>query len=639
MRIKPRREAPEVKLYSKVVLVLCAVFVAYGLIDLTVQKRVILPSFESLEADAAVTDMERVTRALDRELTQLMTFSADWGNWIDTYQYVQRRNEEFIEANMTPSFLNSSGIEAVALVDAAGDFIWRQGYDADEHEPLDYAFLAETGLGAEHPLLPAIAAGERNQGIIVTEHGPMLLTVSPILDGNGRGPHRGAVLMGRLLSAKRIAQLAEQAQVQLAVRVTGSPFVSYSAPAASATKTRIVRRADVNEVYRPVNDVFGRNALMLRIDVPRAISAKGQAATRFALGSLLVVGIAVLCALILAIRQMILRPVSRMTRHAVQIAERDDLTVRLALERDDELGILAKEFDKMVDKLEDARRRLVDHSFEAGAAQIASGVLHNVGNAMTPLSVTVAALQKRLREAPADDINLVLGELDKTGDSGDRRADLEEFLRLTSRELAAAITQARAEADMVVRQAEVIQQALTQQLRSSHAAPVIESVKVPDLIERAVEMVPTPLRPFLAIHVDAELQSLRSVQVARITLQQVFQNLIQNACEAMRDTGRAQGNLYVTGGITKSPEGERLVLRFRDDGAGVPAENLPRLFERGFSTKSRESNSGIGLHWCANALNALGGGLRAESAGPGRGASFLVTIPIREASSGIARAA
>ncbi len=98
---------------------------------------------------------------------------------------------------------------------------------------------------------------------------------------------------------------------------------------------------------------------------------------------------------------MILGPVSRMTQHAVRIAEHDDLTVRLALDRQDELGILAREFDKMVDKLEDARRRLVDHSFEAGAAQLASGVLHNVGNAMTPLGVTVASLQKRLREAPA----------------------------------------------------------------------------------------------------------------------------------------------------------------------------------------------------------------------------------------------
>jgi signal transduction histidine kinase len=168
---------------------------------------------------------------------------------------------------------------------------------------------------------------------------------------------------------------------------------------------------------------------------------------------------------------------------------------------------------------------------------------------------------------------------------------------------------------------------------------VIEAVKVPDLVDRAVEMVPTSLRPFLAIQLDPELQALRSVQLPRITLQQVFQNLIQNAAEAMRESGRTQGNLVITGGIVQDGHGERLELWFRDDGAGVAPENLSRLFERGFSTKSRDSNSGIGLHWCANALIALGGAMRAESAGPGSGASFQVIVPIREQRSGVARAA
>jgi len=628
-----------VKLYTKVVLVLCAVFVAYGLIDYTIQKRVILPSFESLEADSARTDMERATRALDRELTQLMTFSADWGNWIDTYEYVIRRNEDFIATNMNPSFLNSSGIELVAFLDREGRYIWRQGYDANVHAPLHYSLLDPAGLEAGHPFLAAIAVGQRNQGIVLTEHGAMLLTLAPILDGNGQGPHRGAVLMGRLLTKKRIGQLAEQAQVDLAVRVLHSPSDVQPSRSSAPVATRIVRRDTTNEVYRPVVDIYGRRALMLRIDVPRSITAKGQDATRFALWSLLAVGIVVLVVLILAIRQMILGPVSRMTRHAVRIAEQDDLTVRLALTRRDELGVLAREFDKMVDKLEDARSRLVDHSFEAGAAQIASGVLHNVGNAMTPLGATVAGLQKRLRQAPADDISLVLGELEKTADAHDRRADLEEFLRLTSREIASAITQARVEADTVARQAEIIQQALTQQLRSSHKGPVVESVRIPDLVERAIEMVPTPLRSLLTIHVDPALQSLRTVQIARITVQQVFQNLIQNAAEAMRESGRTHGNLHIAGGILPASDGERLEVWFRDDGAGVSPEHLPRIFERGFSTKSRESNSGIGLHWCANSLNALGGALRAESSGPGRGASFLVIVPLPEQASGVARAA
>ena len=117
--------------------------------------------------------------------------------------------------------------------------------------------------------------------------------------------------------------------------------------------------------------------------------------------SLFVAGVAVLVVLLVALRRMVLRPVSRLTQHAVRIAEGDDLTQRMNVRRADEIGVLAREFDRMVDKLADARRRLVDQSFEAGASQAASGVLHNIGNAMTPLSVTVATLQERLRSAPA----------------------------------------------------------------------------------------------------------------------------------------------------------------------------------------------------------------------------------------------
>ena len=639
MRVRPRRDAIGLKLSTKVVIALYAVFAVYGLIYYTIQRQVIQPSFESLEADSARTDMERVTRALDRELTQLMTFSADWGNWIDTYQFMADRNQDFIRINMNPSFLNSSDIELVALLDGSGRYAWRQGYDADRHESLHYDFLDDDALRPDHPFLQSIAQGTRNQGIILTEHGPMLLTLSPILDGNGNGPHRGAVLMGRLLAGRRIAQLAEQAQVQLTLKVLRTPAPHGATSPDGPITTTMVRREYTNEVYRPVADIYGRHALRLRIDVPRSITARGLAATRFALWSLLFVGVLVILVLILTMRHMILGPVSRMTRHAVRIAEHDDLTMRLALDRRDELGVLAREFDKMVDKLLDARRRLVDHSFEAGAAQLASGVLHNVGNAMTPLSVTVASLQKRLREAPADDLNLALTELDRVGVPAERRADLEEFLRLTGRELAIAVAQARDETDTVARQAEMIQQVLAQQLRSSHAAPLLETVRLPDVIDRAVEMVPIGLRSFLTIHVEPAVQSLKSLHIARTTLQQVFQNLIQNAAESMRDAGRTRGNLRISGCILPGSGGDLLQLRFADDGPGVAHEHLPRIFERGYTTKSRDSNSGIGLHWCANALHALGGGLKAENNPSAQGACFLVTFPIPEQGTGAARAA
>ncbi len=65
-----------------------------------------------------------------------------------------------------------------------------------------------------------------------------------------------------------------------------------------------------------------------------------------------------------------------------------------------------------------------------------------------------------------------------------------------------------------------------------------------------------------------------------------------------------------------------------DDGVGIAPQNLQRVFEKGFSTKSPETNHGIGLHWCANAINALGGRIWAASDGPGRGAAMHLIVPL-----------
>ncbi len=80
--------------------------------------------------------------------------------------------------------------------------------------------------------------------------------------------------------------------------------------------------------------------------------------------------------------------------------------------------------------------------------------------------------------------------------------------------------------------------------------------------------------------------------------------------------------------IVREADGEQLHLQCADDGVGIAAHNLQRVFEKGFSTKSPETNHGIGLHWCANAIGALGGRIWAASDGPGRGASMHLMVPL-----------
>jgi sensor domain CHASE-containing protein len=624
-----RRGALRVSLYAKVVVLLCTLFAAYGAVDYAVQRQVILPSFETLEADLARTDMERARRAIERELDQLQTFSADWGNWLDTYQYMAGENPAFIEENMTPVTLEAAGLDVVAFLDTERRFVWRKGLKPATNVDVVYEFLEQAGLDGQHPFARAITEGTGAKGIIVTEHGPAMIVVAPVLDGAGNGPHRGAVLLARVITPEVAARLAEQAQVDLKVTTTPPSSAGVAAGRETLLQPRVVTLDYTNLVYRNLEDIFGNPSVMLRIDVPRKVSAQGRDAIGYALLSLFVAGLAVLVVLVVALRRMVLRPVSRLTQHAVSIAEGDDLTQRMNVKRADEIGVLAREFDRMVDKLADARRRLVDQSFEAGASQAASGVLHNIGNAMTPLSVTVATLQERLRSAPAGEIAMVLAEIESNSGDSARRADLEQFLRLASRELANVVASASDDVAIVARQAQAIHGALAQQLLSSRCGPVIETVELPPLVAQGVELVSPELRQRITLKLDRSLYEAGALPVPRIMLQQVFQNLVQNAAEAACRADGARGRLEVSCVVGRSERGEEmLTLRFADDGVGIPDEDLTRIFENGFSTKPRDTNQGIGLHWCANAINAIGGQIRAERATSG-GAILHVTVPLR----------
>jgi len=627
-----------VSLNAKVVLLLCALFATYGVVDYAVQREVILPSFEALEADLARTDMERVRRAIDRELDQLQTFCADWGNWLDTYQYMGGENPAFIEENMTPVTLEAAGLDVVAFLDTEGRFVWSKGLTPDTHESLAYDLLAAANLDAQHPFSKAIREGTGAKGLVVTEHGPAMIVVAPVLDGAGNGPHRGAVLLARVITPEVAARLGEQAQVDLQVMIAPPAHGNAAATHESLLEPRVVTQQNTSLVYRNMQDIFGHPSVMLRVEVPRQVSAKGRDAVGYALLSLFLAGIAVLLVLVVALRRMVLRPVSELTEHAVRIAEGDDLARRMNLRRTDEIGVLALEFDRMVDKLTDARRRLVDRSYEAGAAEAASGVLHNIGNAMTPLGVTVATLQARLRSAPAGEIEMVLAEIEASAGDPARRADLELFLKLASRDLASTVAAASDDVAALVRQTQTIHGALAQQLHSSHCSPVIESVELPPLVQQSVEMVSPDLRRRIAIDLDRSLFAVGTLPLPRITLQQVFQNLVQNAAESVRDSGRDRGQLRISCVIEAGANGEQaLTLRFADDGVGIRDEDLTRIFENGFSTKSPDTNHGIGLHWCANAVNALGGQIRADGGTRG-GAVLSVTLPLHRSAT-TARAA
>lgn len=489
---------------------------------------------------------------------------------------------------------------------------------------IDIDLLAGSALPEQSPLRAAVSEGKRLAGLLRTNQGAMLVVLAPILDGQEHGPSRGMVLAGRLLSNEELSRIGDQAQVRLALAPQPLTEATNKLPL-----DEITEHDSVTEVTRVFTAVDGSPALALRIEVPRAISQRGHQAVRYAAAFLGLAGATVLLLMIALLNRSVLGPLSRMTQHVVALGRSDDLTVRLELQRTDELGVLAREFDRMVDNLAAARRQLVDSSFKSGVAENASGVLHNLGNAMTPLGIDIGTLQEKLREAPTADIHLVLAELESARPDAERQSELGAYLRLTSRELAETVTGAQADLDIIARNAHSIQAVLAEQMTRSRSEVVVETILLPDLIGQSAALVPPDSRHRLSLDLDVTLRQVGSVRVARTTLQQVFQNLILNAAEAVRDAGHEHGTLRIEARVLDEPGGERLHMTFADSGVGIRNDDLPRIFERGFSTKSAATNSGIGLHWSANAVAALGGKISATSPGPLGGAVFHLILPLQ----------
>jgi sensor domain CHASE-containing protein len=602
----------------KVTVLVASLFVILGAVQYLVVQRVLLPSFVDLERADARIAMRRIRFALDLTVDRLALSATDWGNWSETYRFVQDHNHNFIADNITTVGLKELDVNTIAIVDNDGNVVLASELDLKSDQPLNLDFAARKTLPPDFPWRANLRDGRPARGFLQTNRGILMLAAAPILDGSGNGSARGLVIMGRLLSAGEMARIGAQAQAS----------VSMIAERTARVADQLIEDRSVTHVYRSIDDIYGHPIMTLRVDVPRQITLRGFSAVTYASAYSLGAAVVTLLLLVVILNRVVLTPLARVTRHAVAIGAGEDLTRRLDFQSKDEIGVLAREFDAMVERVAASRRELVDQSFQSGFAELAKGVLHNLGNAMTPIGVRLARLRDRLRSAPTENAEQACSELANPDTEAARRADLEEFVRLACKELAGSLKAAEIDVAVMSRQAAIIQGALAEQLRSARNEHVIEVVRLPELVAQALEIVPEASRQRLMIATDDSLKRVGVVAVARTVLRLILQNVIINAADAVREAGKEKGVLHIAAEIVRAADGEQLYLHCKDDGIGIEANNIERVFEKGFSTKSKATNYGIGLHWCANAIAALGGRLWAASDGVGRGASMHLMIPL-----------
>lgn len=607
------------KIRSKVMILLTLLFVVLCGVAILFQELIVMPSFQKLEQRNAQIAMNRVRTSVEHDQETFAVQIMDWANWSELHEFVRGNFSDFGLRNVTPAAMGVVQADAIWIANLDGHVLLSSDQFVHTGLALEGIVSRADALRSDLPWRGDLGSLHSASGLVNTDKGLMMVVSGPILDGSGSGPSVGMVLMGRLLTPAMIQRIEAQTDTVIVPQ----------RHLEDGRADRLVETSGVTQVFGSFRDIYGKPVLTLRVDVPREFTAYGRRALQFASASIVAAAIVVLIVMLVLLNRLVLAPLTRVTRHAVAIGKDPELSDRLDFKSADEFGLLADEFDGMVARLASTRKELVDQSFQAGFAEMSKGVLHNLGNALTPLGVRLDALSRRLRESPADDVRQAAAELASADCDAGRKAQLLEFIDLGAREMAVMLSDTSTDLETMQRQASLMRASLSEQMRVSPSrAAVLESVKLPELVAQSLDIVPDVSRRRLSIEADDSLQQIGAVRVARTVLRMVLQNLIINAADAVRDSGKDKGIFRVAAEIVTDPDGQQLHLRCADDGVGIPPDQLERVFEKGFSTKSRDTNHGIGLHWCANAVLALGGRIWASSEGPGCGAEMHLMLPI-----------
>ncbi|MFA6546021.1 MAG: PAS domain-containing protein [Limisphaerales bacterium] len=286
------------------------------------------------------------------------------------------------------------------------------------------------------------------------------------------------------------------------------------------------------------------------------------------------------------------------------------------------------EFKRIEDELQQKSRELIEASRAAGMAEVATGVLHNVGNVLNSVNVAATLVSDMIRRSKAANLARLAAMLKDHGQDlsafltqDEKGRQIPVYLEQLGQHLAEEQQNLLRELDEMRRNVDHIRDIVATQQGYSKVGGIVEPVVAADLVEMALRMQLTALTRH-DVTVTRQFSPVPTVFAEKHKVLQILNNLIRNAKQALE--ANLDGKKQLT--IRIAPNGRNGVsIQVLDNGVGISPENLGRIFTHGFTT--RPGGHGFGLHSAALIAKEMGGALTVHSEGAGKGAMFSLDLP------------
>ncbi|MDE0878333.1 MAG: ATP-binding protein [Sphingomonas bacterium] len=600
----PGRKFRPTSLGGKLVAILTTVGLVGALGITMILALVITPNFNALEAKANAGHIDRTRAALTDYANKIESAVRDYGDWTQSYDYMAKPSARFEQESFSPLAMSNLSVQGMAYVRPDGSIQIARWYDP------------ATGGGRENlraRLIETIArtdlsriVGRENSGRFYARLGPVVavIGVAQVRRSDGTGAPRGYVLMAREFTSRQISDL-----LQLDATIDQSVHADTESVDKGAKNTTI---------GVPIPGADGHAIAAARFAVPRDVSMLGRRMLLLAVAGSTLLLLIVLMVLRRTLSSLVIVPLLGVERHMERVRVSGSLALFDDDGRRDEFGSLVRSFNAMLSQLKDLREQIEVQSFALGRSESAVAVMHNVRNALNPISTILS--QGIAQEPPIDraTVERAVAELAKPDLPDARRQKLTAFVAAAiSAEVAGRETM-RGELAVGREAMAHVLEIIGQQQAQSHERPPLAVVDVSEIVARNASIARYAQGTSIAFSFPG---TAHLALANRVILSQVIGNLLGNAAEAIAASGAEGGSIDVT----VREEGRLVKIIIRDNGEGFNADAAPSLFQRGFSTREHKSG-GLGLHWCANSMTAMEGALALESEGKGRGAVATLTL-------------
>lgn len=589
-------------LSRKVCISIGLIFILLLAVIYYLSEAIVQTGFARLEQQQITTNLVRLQKSIEGELDNLSLICGDWTPWDDTRDFMLGQKPEYVSSNLTAECISNLKLNFMMFIDNNGKILHTSVVNPQEKVFLELPDELSQFIVSHKELLDLTEPDESKSGLLILRDTIVLAASQPISNSQSQKPISGILVVGRFLDDTKIEALKEQTCLNIKL---AAPDINERELFANSNMA--VQVADANTIsgYTKIFDICGDRHITLRIDMPRNIFNYGKSIIFYFMITMAATAILTMTGLIFTMKKIVLKPLNSLITNFNYIEHDYNISTKLYTDRQDEIGVLARSFDSMMNHLnqrmlELAEKQKTTNSLNAELMQ----TTEKLQQANTELKSFVYVASHDLRE-PLRKI-VVFGDMLKESLKDKIQGPDSENLHF------------------MIDGAERMKKMIDGLLLYSRVSTQPHPLQRVDMNEILIQLCKFELGVLLEERnvIIEKPQPLPIVVADPSQLTQLLQNLIANGIKY-----QPKGNQpRIT--ITPKPAPDGMVkIEVKDNGIGIKSEYHSAVFTmfKRLHSKEQYEGTGIGLSVCKKIVERHNGQIGVESQF-GEGSTFWFTI-------------